>query len=256
LITAGGTSERIDAVRSITNAATGRLGSLSAGYFEKSGRVERIFYLCGKTALRPESARAEITVVEDSSDLERAARRLLAAHPIDAIIHSMAVSDYRVRTLTTPALAAASLAEALAGAERGDYGGLCAAALERAAPLNRNEKISSGEKKLILLLESTPKIIALFRELAPRALLVGFKLLDHVPHEGLLAAARGLLEQYRCAFVVANDAGDIRGDTHRAYLVDRDGERRCETKQEIAGALVERVIAAFGEAAEGGNQGV
>jgi phosphopantothenate-cysteine ligase len=245
LITAGGTSERIDSVRSITNAATGRLGSLVAGCFEKSGQAERIFYLCGKTALRPESSRAEITVIEDTSDLERAARRLLGSHRIDIIIHSMAVSDYRVRTVTTPALAAASVTEALAGADQENMGELCAAALERAASLKRDEKISSRERSLILILESTPKIISLFRELAPQALLVGFKLLDHVSHEQLMEAARGLREKYRCAFVVANDAQDIHGDTHRAYLAGHDTTRRYETKEEIAGGIVEQVIAAF-----------
>jgi phosphopantothenate-cysteine ligase len=157
----------------------------------------------------------------------------------------MAVSDYRVKTVTTPALVAASLAEALAGAEGKYYGDLCAAALERAASLKRDEKISSREKNLILFLESTPKIISLFRELAPRALLVGFKLLDHVPHERLMEAARELLEQYRCAFVVANDARDIHGDTHRAYLVGQDTARRYETKEEIAGGIAERLIAAL-----------
>ncbi|MDR1932521.1 MAG: phosphopantothenoylcysteine synthase [Spirochaetales bacterium] len=248
LITAGATAERIDSVRSITNDATGRLGSLTAECFAKSGRAERIFYLCGKTARRPETARAEITVIEDTADMERAARALLGNTRIDAIVHSMAVSDYRVRSVVTPALLADSLAAALASGGAGEIRERCGAALEEAASVQRDKKISSAEKHLILILESTPKIISLFHELAPRALLVGFKLLDRVSREELFEAARGLLEKNHCAFVLANDAGDIHGDTHSAYLIDRNKKaRRCGTKQEIAAAITDRVIAAFYE---------
>jgi phosphopantothenate-cysteine ligase len=252
LITAGGTVEPIDSVRSITNAATGRLGSLAADYFERSGQAEQIFYVCGKTAQRPESSKAEITVIGDTVELERTIRTLLSGSRVDVILHSMAVSDYRVRTVTTPALIADSLAAACGG--RGSpekFRTRCTEALEKAASLERDKKISSDEERLVLILEATPKIISFFNELAPRALLVGFKLLNHVPHEELIDTACKLMEKNRCAFVLANDARDIHGDTHIAYLIDRDKKaRRYETKQEIAQGIVDQVIAVFNRRAE------
>ena len=47
LITAGGTTETIDGVRSITNTGTGRLGSLIADEFEKSPMINNIYYYKG-----------------------------------------------------------------------------------------------------------------------------------------------------------------------------------------------------------------
>ncbi|MDR2738724.1 MAG: phosphopantothenoylcysteine synthase [Treponema sp.] len=232
LISAGGTRERIDSVRGITNIATGRLGSLIAACFDKVPETKRIFYICGTNAPRPESAKAEITVIEDTADLERAVRELLQNHRVDAIIHSMAVSDYRVRTVTTPA----RIAEAARTSSLAD-------AFENAPPLGQDGKISSDENRLVIVMEPTPKIISLFHSLAPHALLVGFKLLDNVSREDLINVALKLLEKNHCAFVLANDARDIHNDSHIAYLVDR-GRRvqRFEDKCGIALGITENII--------------
>ena len=240
LISAGGTRERLDAVRSITNNATGRLGCRIAACFDAAPETDRIFYFCGKNAPRPESAKAEITVIEDTADLERAVRELLQAQRVDAIIHSMAVSDYRVRTVTTPA----RIAEAAAAA--GDTASLrdsLIKAIDNAPSLGQDAKISSNENRLVIVLEPTPKIISLFSALAPKALLVGFKLLDNVPHETLIDTAYHLLKQNHCAYVLANDVRGIHGDTHIAYLVDRDRRvRRFGGKGEIARGITETVL--------------
>jgi phosphopantothenate-cysteine ligase len=72
---------------------------------------------------------------------------------------------------------------------------------------------------------------------------VGFKLLDNVPHETLIDTAHRLLEKNHCAYVLANDARDIHGDTHIAYLVDRDRRlQRFSDKNEIARGITENVI--------------
>jgi phosphopantothenate-cysteine ligase len=237
LISAGGTRERIDSVRGITNAATGRLGSLIAACFDRAPETERIFYICAPNAPRPDSAKAEITVVEDTAGLEKAVREILGRHRVDAIIHSMAVSDYRVRSVTTPERIAES-ARHVPVIE----------AIDSAPSLGREAKIGSDANRLVIVLEPTPKIIALFQTLAPRALLVGFKLLDHVGNKTLLDAAYGLLKKNRCAFVLANDARDIHGDGHIAWLVDRNQQVwSFETKHEIARGITKAVIAEFKE---------
>jgi phosphopantothenate-cysteine ligase len=151
LISTGGTRERIDSVRSIANTATGRLGSLVAGCFDKVPETERIFYVCTPNAPRPESARAEITVIEDTAGLEKAVREILRHNRVDAVIHSMAVSDYRVRSVTTPARIAESAVNASV-----------IEAIDRAPSLEQDAKIRSGENRLVIVLEPTPKIISLF----------------------------------------------------------------------------------------------
>ncbi|GHV75179.1 phosphopantothenate--cysteine ligase [Spirochaetia bacterium] len=241
LISAGGTRERLDAVRSITNTATGRLGCRIAACFDAAPETDRIFYFCGKNAPRPESAKAEITVIEDTAGLEWAVRELLQTHRVDAIIHSMAVSDYRVRTVTTPArIAEAATANAR---DTASFQESLIKAIDNAPSLGQDAKISSNENRLLIVLEPTPKIIALFSALAPKALLVGFKLLDNVPHETLIDTACRLLKQNHCAYVLANDVRGIHDDTHIAYLVDRDRRvRRFGDKDEIARGITETVL--------------
>ena len=56
LITAGGTSERIDEVRKISNIATGRLGSLIADAFLQ--KDTDVTYLCTEGAILPKSKKA------------------------------------------------------------------------------------------------------------------------------------------------------------------------------------------------------
>jgi phosphopantothenate-cysteine ligase len=167
----------------------------------------------------------EIIEIEGTADLEKAVRTILGSHHIDAIIHSMAVSDYRVKQITTMERISAS-----------------------APALNRETKISSDEDNLVLILESTVKIISLFKELAPEAILVGFKLMDSVSHDTLLDAAGKLLEKNRCTFVLANDKRDIHGDTHIGYLIDRvRNVSRYETKAAIAKGVTEQVTSAHKE---------
>jgi phosphopantothenate-cysteine ligase len=242
LITSGGTVERIDAVRKITNSATGALGSLLADSFGQYAGVERVFYIHGENAARPKTPKAELLPVSDVAALDAAVSELLSGAAVHAVVHCMAVSDYRVRTVTTAPRVAQSVLEKPHGTA-----GEIEASVVSAAALDGGRKISSDEESLILLLERAPKIISRFRALAPDAPLVGFKLLDGVTHEALLSAARGVMEKNDCFLVLGNDARDITRDGHVGYLLDRaGGVTRYGTKGEIARGVAERVMTELG----------
>ncbi|MDR2156458.1 MAG: phosphopantothenate--cysteine ligase, partial [Clostridiales Family XIII bacterium] len=115
LITAGGTTEKIDEVRSVTNTGTGRLGALIAERFAASDDVSHIFYVCAARSARPKGEKTEVRVADDTRALERAVRELCADRRIDAVIHGMAVSDYRVRTVSTSKDMARFIADAAPG---------------------------------------------------------------------------------------------------------------------------------------------
>ncbi|MCL2409014.1 MAG: phosphopantothenate--cysteine ligase [Oscillospiraceae bacterium] len=217
LITAGGTTEKIDNVRSISNTSTGRLGCLIADDFSTNSSVEKIFYICGKAAARPESAKTEIIYVDSVASLENALRGLLSRVKVDIIIHSMAVSDYRVKAVTTVS----------------DFG----------KTMLESGKISSNVDDLLLVMERTPKIIAMFRDVSPQSTLVGFKLLDNSPFETLIDRGFDVLTQNNCTFVLANDLTEISGERHVGYLIDRTKNfTKYETKQAIAEATVSATI--------------
>jgi phosphopantothenate-cysteine ligase len=244
LITAGGTAERIDAVRSITNNATGRLGALVAEGLARLPGTERVFYLHGQGAAVPSSGKAHLVPISDTASLEQAVRAILANKHVSGIVHTMAVSDYRVRAATTVRALAQDISKALPSAAGAVTPEVIAAIINAHTGLERGNKIGSYEKDLALLLEPTPKIISLLRALAPEACIVGFKLLDQVPHETLIDTAYALLQKNDCTYVLANDAQDIGPTAHKGYLVDRNRHvTPYEGKQAIADGIVRAMSA-------------
>ncbi|WOO35283.1 phosphopantothenoylcysteine decarboxylase [Anaerocolumna sp. AGMB13020] len=247
LITAGGTTEPIDSVRSITNTSTGKLGSLIAEKFDAMPEVTGIYFICGRKALIPQGTRAEITYVDTVASLESAIKSILKKKDIDIIVHSMAVSDYRINKVTS----AAALANSLNAGLKASLSGLPDITEEYMVSLmetsdtilNTDGKIRSDINNLILTMEQTPKIISLFKDLAPNAILTGFKLLDHVSHKELIDTAYGLLEKNKCSFVLANDLKDITEMGHVGYLIDRKKNYGTFlTKEAIAEAIAQTTV--------------
>jgi len=212
IITSGGTSERIDDVRMITNRSTGKLGSLIADAFRGAAPDAEIIYVCSKTAVLPETP-CDIIKIESAGELLQTLEKLLAAEKIDAVIHAMAVSDYTVK-----AVMPAGSAE--------------------------QKKISSDHDNLTILLEKTPKVIGLIKQLQPETILVGFKLLSGVDEQTLLQAAHDLMIRNNCDFVLANDLSGIKSDCHEAVLIKPGASYvRLGSKQGIAEAIVKSVLA-------------
>lgn len=227
IITAGGTSERIDDVRTITNSSTGRLGfAIGTALAENYGeRIETIYYLHGLRAAYPVHAKVHPVAIEGVLDLQRELKRLLTAEKIDAVIHAMAVSDYLVHEVTT--------LDRIRGTEDP----------QNKADLSGN-KISSEIDDLVIHMKKSPKVISEIKMWNPAIKLVGFKLLSNVPHEELIDVGYRLLEKNSCDFVLANDLAEIGKDYHRGYLIHKDKTYdTMETNEEIAGMIARRVLA-------------
>ena len=102
VITSGGTSEKIDNVRKITNSSSGKLGSIIANEIVKHKRkINKIFYLCAKNSIKPKSKKIEIVYISSAEDLLNKVENILAENEIHYFIHSMAVSDYTVDYVST-----------------------------------------------------------------------------------------------------------------------------------------------------------
>jgi len=256
IITAGGTTEQIDQVRKIANAASGRLASCVAREFVRQGgkKIEKIFYVCERSAIVPELDCLEVITTHGTESVGDALSYILTNEKIDAVVHSMAVSDYTVESLTT----AEDLADGIARriwARRENFSDEAALAdfvtdciLQNDRVIDRANKVSSNIAHPLLALRQTPKLISMVKGLAPETILVGFKLLDGVPRQELLDVAHALLQKNACDFVLANDLSEIRGDQHVGYLLAPDrGYVRCETKQEIAETIVQNVLGLYGK---------
>jgi len=248
LVTAGDTYELMDDVRRITHMATGRLGCLIADEFARSGAA--VTLLCGERSARPALDMAKTVEIQGVLSLQDAMKKLLAETQFDAVIHSMAVSDYTVRGLT----AEDDIADALL--KNGDVLNVhdenqFRAQLQDAvnnAMYTSTGKISSDLPSVVVLLDRAPKVISHVKQMQPHTLLVGFKLLSDVSEQELLEAAQKQMQTSGSDFVLANDLATIDGDTHSGMLIGRQGILdRPSTKQEIAQSIVRRITQTIGE---------
>lgn len=223
LITSGGTSEKIDQVRSITNHSTGKLGALIAESFLARG--DKVTLVTTQSAVKPAShPNLTIQIIENVQDLLETMQPLVKTHGV--LIHSMAVSDYTPIYMTgfEQITASQDLTEFL-------------------NKTNDQGKISSKDEYQVLFLKQTPKIISQVKKWNPNIRLIGFKLLVDVSKEELLTVARASLAKNQAEIIVANDLYDISNHQHHAYLVKQDSVIEATTKEEIAQLLLTHIHA-------------
>lgn len=217
LITSGGTSEKIDRVRSITNHSTGRLGKIIAETFLDKGY--QVTLVTTPKSVRP-AAHPNLTIVqiENVAELLESLEPLVHTH--DALIHAMAVSDYTPVYMTGLEAVAAS-----------------SDMTEFLNKTNSESKISSQDDVQVLFLKKTPKIISLVKKWNPAIRLIGFKLLVDVSDEELIKTARDSLIKNQAEIIVANDLTEISNQEHKAYLVGKETVTQAQSKEEIAQLL-------------------
>lgn len=210
LITSGPTRAPLDAVRYITNKATGRLGALIAEEAIQHGA--HVTFVYGRPSQVPvvrghPHDHLTLIAVETIDDLVAVFRQELL-RDYDAVVHPMAVLDFQPDVV-------------------------------------REEKTGSGLQEWVIRLVPTPKVIGLVKDLAPKTFLVGFKLEVGKPPEELRAIAYDFLRKNRADLVVANDLRDIETGQHRGYFIVPDGSivHTVNGKEAIARALVEHLDA-------------
>ena len=231
IITAGGTSEKIDNVRKITNSSSGKLGMTIANHLLEQNKDLSIYYVCSKNSLRPKDERVKVVEIEGTIDLKNRIENLLLNEKIDYFIHSMAVSDYMTDYVTS----LERIKESIKNNDNLDE------AFSNIEIIN-GSKISSYEDNLVIVLKPTPKIISIVKDLSPSTYLVGFKLLDGVSKEELIDVAKKLRDKNKCDLVVANDLSSIRNGEHIAYIIDKNNEiEESHGKDDIAKKLVRRM---------------
>ncbi len=206
LITSGPTRTPLDAVRYITNKATGRLGSLIAEEAVRRGAQVTFVYGRGSQTpvLRgPRGDHLQLIPIETVDDLVAVFKQELA-HRYDALIHPMAVLDFQPDSV-------------------------------------RPYKTGSSVEEWVVRLVPTPKAVKLVKDLAPDTFLVGFKLEIGKTPEELRQIAYDFLKRNRCDLVIANDLQEIEGGRHTGYFITPDGKvaQFVVGKEAIARALAE-----------------
>ena len=195
LITAGATWVRLDAVRILTNHFSGATGLYLAKDLKKKGHS--VTLLVNPHCLEPIKG-LKYFHYHYFAEFKDKVIKLLKNRKYDVIIHTAAVSDYKLKTV---------------------YKG----------------KISSGRKSLSLKLIPTEKIINKIRRLAKKAILVQFKL--EAKNKGIINKAYQSLKANKSDFVVANSLEDI-SKSYKAWLIDNKKKAfKIGSKKALADAL-------------------
>ena len=180
LITGGSTWIKIDEVRIITNIFTGGTALFLAKEFKK--KKHQVTLLINPSRLKEMPSGIQVKTFRFFDELQAKLKTELKDGKYDIIIHSAAVSDYRLKSIL-----------------RG--------------------KLSSGKEKVTLTLVKTAKLIKLIRRLAKQSYLVQFKL--ETKKNGLVEKAFRSLQENQSDLVVANCLQDIKLG-YKAFLIDRD----------------------------------
>lgn len=220
LITAGSTHVPIDAVRTISNVFGGKTGELLAQEALRQGHHVTLLTSKKDPFSDPHLLRCLYTTYDELAQLLEQAVRSGA---YDALIHSAAVSDYRVVAVHTPENLYRTLLEGASPTE----------------PSRKMGKISSSHERLFLELAPTIKLIDQVR--SPwnfSGQLVKFKLQVGLSDEALIQIATRSLEASRADWIVANCREWAR---ERAYLIGSDGTCKHVSRNALPAELLQRI---------------
>jgi len=192
LVTAGPTWIKIDEVRILTSIFTGKTGLYLAREFAKKGHSVTLFI--NPHCLGQKIKGIHVINFKYFEDFKRKVTKELKDKRYDVIIHSAAVSDYKLKKVFSA-------------------------------------KIPSGKKSLALELIPTQKLVKTIRRLVKGSVLIQFKL--EIKRKGLLEKAYRSLKENKSDFVVANALEDLR-HTYKAFLIDKHKKAiSLESKKEL-----------------------
>lgn len=190
LITCGPTWVPIDSVRVISNSSTGEMGHLIAKDLKRFGA--QIILIEGPVTHAVDLKSIKVIKFQFYDELVEILKKQLKKK-YDIIIHSAAVSDYRLKNFYT-------------------------------------KKISSNQARVNLQLVPTEKIIHWIKRLNPKAFLVGFKLETGRDLKKLKQKAADLIRKADCDLVVANS---FQGQDYQGYILDKEQNVLFEGKSRL-----------------------
>ena len=238
VITAGGTNEKIDEVRHITNMSSGKLGmEIYSKLIE-----HKIFYIYPKGSLHPKKSlyTPKLTLIEvgDTESVLNAVENVIKENKIDVFVHAMAISDYKVDKV----FSMEDIVNKISGMDSFNKD-ILAEAIRSIQGVDKKTKISSKNEDMFISMKKTPKIIDKIKELDKDIFLISFKLLNNVSNKELIDTAHKQLVRTNSNIVVANDLAQMREDnTHKAYFVRKDGSAKPVSTKECISKEIVKII--------------
>jgi phosphopantothenoylcysteine decarboxylase/phosphopantothenate--cysteine ligase len=212
LITAGGTQEPIDTVRTITNLSSGRTGISLAEYMSQMGFDVTLIQSHGTPKAEHVANRDYFT---SFASLDAQLKKHLSEQSFTHVIHAAAVSDYSVDSIEVDG--------------------------KKYRPLEV-KKVSSDSESMNVHLKRNHKIVDHLKEYSKNkdVKVVAFKLTSHATPEQKKAAVEKLFKASHADFVVHNDLTDIDivNRTHKFTLYNHQSFVTCESLDQLTSELI------------------
>jgi len=216
LVTAGATNIPIDQVRVISNIFQGRTGTNIALHLLECGAEVTLITSNPRLVGEKKSKRLEVWPYRTFEDLASQMKKQIVHNDFDIIIHSAAVSDYRV-----------------AGVCVLDVGG-------QLVSIDASKKVSSSHQELYLKLLPTEKLINLVRyPWRFTGKLVKFKLEVGKTDKKLIEIARESCAASQADMIVANC---LEWSKHYAYVIDAAGIPAKVSREDLPRELAKRLL--------------
>jgi phosphopantothenoylcysteine decarboxylase/phosphopantothenate--cysteine ligase len=209
LITAGGTREPIDSVRSITNFSTGETGYRLAKHLQNLGHEVTLLQSKHSQFL---GGLKNVLTYDTTRDFAKLFEQELKNCRFDTLIHSAAVADYAVDRITTA---------------------------DGQSVLMDSKIQSSGT--LVLTLKPNPKLIQNARRMSlnPKLQIISFKLTS--------GDSDKKLESYDSEYILHNELSEVASHHHKGILYKRtiDGryleDAKVQNKSQLTKLIAKRV---------------
>lgn len=194
IVTAGGTSEPIDGVRTITNKASGKMGYAIAQ--ECRMRGADVVLLSPHVPHIPRIP--QTNGFTTAADLETLMKRYVPS--ADMLFHTAAVSDF------VPAVVGAGILPPHSGEPTSLVPGAKTAPLQKNAAGGEGYKLDSSRSHTLIL---TPgeKIISKIKSWNPKIQLIGFKAVYQVGEKEAIRKGMDKMKESRADYIVVNDVG-------------------------------------------------
>ncbi len=196
LITAGGTCETIDGVRTLTNMSTGKTGAQLADSLHEKGH--QVLLLTSRTAGKPIS-KVKVDTYESFNEIHNTLKALGRTHRFDMILHAAAISDYSIGEIQTP----------------------------DGTIIPGQHKISSKYENVSIRLERNEKILPRLKDIfGNKSIVVGFKLTSTESKEEQARAIFSLFTENAVDYVVHNDMKNINKGKRQFLMTSKAGEQK------------------------------
>lgn len=220
LITAGGTRETIDGVRTLTNMSTGKTGAALADRLHAMGY--QVLLLTSQFAVMPKSE-VRVDTYNTFREIYHTLKALSQSHNFDMILHAAAISDYSIANIQTP---------------EGEIN-------------PGNEKMSSQYDNISIQLKRNEKILPRLKDLFGNdTQVVGFKLTSTESKQEQARAIFSLFTENAVDYVIHNDMNDINKGERRFLMTSKAGHQKelesVDTLSDYISSRIEQEPKEFG----------